>query len=145
MTHRFREFAPWVGEIPKRINGSMISNEKGKAIPYSLNSLQERGILMVLPNEEIYEGQVVGENARPGDMVVNLTKAKKQSNVRSSGADDKIKITPPRQFSLEEALEYIQGDEYVEVTPDAMRIRKIVLSESMRKRNKNPALAGMKI
>jgi GTP-binding protein len=145
MTHRFREFAPWVGDIPKRINGSMISNEKGKAIPYSLNSLQERGILMVLPNEEIYEGQVVGENARPGDMVVNLTKAKKQSNVRSSGADDKIKITPPRQFTLEEALEYIQGDEYVEVTPDAMRIRKIVLSESERKRNRNPALAGMKI
>ena len=144
MTHRFKEFAPWVGDIPKRINGSMISNEKGKAIPYSLNNLQERGTLIVQPNEEIYEGQVVGENARPGDMVVNLTKAKKQSNVRSSGADDKMKITPPKQFTLEEALEYIQGDEYVEVTPDAMRIRKIVLSESERKRMKNPALVGMK-
>ena len=144
MTHRFKEFAAWVGDIPKRINGSMISSEKGKAIPYSINNLQERGTLIVQPNEEIYEGQVVGENARPGDMVVNLTKAKKQSNVRSSGADDKMKITPPRQFSLEEALEYIQADEYVEVTPDAMRIRKIVLSESERKRNRNPALAGMK-
>ena len=144
MTHRFKAFGPWVGDIPKRLNGSMISSETGKAIPYSLNNLQERGILIVQPNEDIYEGQVVGENARPGDMVVNLTKAKKQSNVRSSGADEKIKIVPPRQFTLEEALEYIQDDEYVEVTPAALRIRKIVLSESERKRHKNPALAGMK-
>ena len=144
MTHRFKAFGPWVGDIPKRLSGSMISSETGKAIPYSLNNLQERGILIVQPNEDIYEGQVVGENARPGDMVVNLTKAKKQSNVRSSGADDKIKIVPPKQFTLEEALEYIQADEYVEVTPDAMRIRKIVLSESERKRSKNPALVGMK-
>ncbi len=144
MNHRFKEFGPWVGDIPKRISGSMISSETGKAIPYSLNNLQERGTLIVQPNEDIYEGQVVGENARPGDMVVNLTKAKKQSNVRSSGADEKIKIIPPRQFTLEEALEYIQADEYVEVTPAAMRIRKIVLSESERKRAKNPALVGMK-
>ncbi len=144
MNHRFKEFGPWVGEIPKRISGSMISSETGKAIPYSLNNLQERGTLIVQPNEDIYEGQVVGENARPGDMVVNLTKAKKQSNVRSSGADEKIKIVPPRQFTLEESLEYIQADEYVEVTPTAMRIRKIVLSESERKRAKNPALVGMK-
>ena len=142
MTHRFKAFGPWVGEIPKRLTGSMISSETGKAIPYSLNNLQERGTLIVQPNEEIYEGQVVGENARPGDMVVNLTKAKKQSNVRSSGADDKIKITPPRQFTLEEALEYIQADEYVEVTPEAMRIRKILLKEFERKRAKNPALVG---
>ena len=144
MNHRFKEFGPWVGDIPKRISGSMISSETGKAIPYSLNNLQERGTLIVQPNEDIYEGQVVGENARPGDMVVNLTKAKKQSNVRSSGADDKIKIVPPRQFTLEEALEYIQADEYVEITPASMRIRKIVLSESDRKRAKNPALVGMK-
>ena len=145
MTHRFKEFAPWVGEIPKRINGSMIASETGKAIPFSLNNLQERGVLMVQPNEEIYEGQVVGENARPGDMVVNLTKAKKQTNIRSAGADDKLKLTPPRQFTLEEALEYIQPDEYVEVTPEAMRVRKILLKESDRKRAKNPALAGMKV
>ncbi len=144
MNHRFKEFGPWVGDIPKRISGSMISSETGKAIPYSLNNLQDRGTLIVQPNEDIYEGQVVGENARPGDMVVNLTKAKKQSNVRSSGADEKIKIIPPRQFTLEEALEYIQADEYVEITPTSMRIRKIVLSESERKRAKNPALVGMK-
>ena len=144
MTHRFKAFAPWVGDIPKRVNGSMIASETGRAIPFSLNNLQERGTLMVQPNEEIYEGQVVGENARPGDMVVNLTKAKKQTNIRSAGADDKLKLTPPRQFTLEEALEYIQPDEYVEVTPDAMRVRKILLKESDRKRAKNPALAGMK-
>ncbi len=142
MTHRFKEFAAWAGDIPKRVTGSMIASETGKAIPYSLNNLQDRGTLIVTPNQEIYEGQVVGENARPGDMVVNLTKAKKQSNVRSSGADDKLKLTPPRLFTLEEALEYIQGDEYVEVTPDAMRIRKIYLKESERKRAKNPALVA---
>jgi GTP-binding protein len=119
----------------------MISMENGKAIPYSINNLQDRGIFFVEPNQDIYEGQVVGENARPGDMVVNLTKAKKMSNVRSAGADDKLKLVPPRLFTLEEALEYIQGDEYVEVTPSSLRIRKILLKEHERKRAKNPALA----
>lgn len=141
MSHRFKEYQPYKGEIPGRQNGSMISMENGKAIPYSINNLQDRGVFFVESNQDIYEGQVVGENARPGDMVVNLTKAKKMSNVRSAGADDKLKLVPPRLFTLEEALEYIQGDEYVEVTPSSLRIRKILLKEHERKRAKNPALA----
>lgn len=141
MSHRFKEYQTHKGEIPGRQNGSMISMENGKAIPYSINNLQERGVFFVEPNQDIYEGQVVGENARPGDMVVNLTKAKKMSNVRSAGADDKLKLIPPRLFTLEEALEYIQGDEYVEVTPESLRIRKVLLKEHERKRAKNPALA----
>lgn len=140
MSHRFKEYQPHKGEIPGRQNGSMISMENGKAIPYSINNLQDRGTFFVEPNQDIYEGQVVGENARPGDMVVNLTKAKKMSNVRSAGADDKLKLVPPRLFTLEEALEYIQGDEYVEVTPSSLRIRKVLLKENERKRSKNPTL-----
>lgn len=142
MTHRFLEFQPHKGDISGRQNGSMISMEKGKAIPYSINNLQERGVFFVDPNQDIYEGQVVGENSRPGDMVVNLTKAKKMSNVRSSGADDKLKLVPPRKFTLEEALEYIQADEYVEVTPSNLRIRKVLLKEHERKRAKNAALVN---
>ncbi len=141
MSHRYKEYQPFKGDIPGRQNGSMISMENGKAIPYSINNLQERGIFFVSSNQDIYEGQVVGENARPGDMVVNLTKAKKMSNVRSAGADDKLKLIPPRLFTLEEALEYIQADEYVEVTPSSLRIRKVLLKEHERKRAKNPALA----
>ena len=141
MTHRFIEFQPHKGEIPGRINGSMISMEKGKSIPYSINNLQERGVFFVGPNEDIYEGQVVGENSRPGDMVVNLTKAKKLTNVRAAGSDDKLKLVPPRKFTLEEALEYIQADEYVEVTPSSLRLRKILLKEHERKRAKNKALS----
>ena len=137
ISHRFKEFQEHKGDIPQRINGSLISMEKGNAIPYSLNNLQERGKFFVTPNQEIYEGQVVGEHSRPGDVVVNLTKAKKQSNVRSSGADEKIKLIPPQIFSLEEALEYIQADEYVEVTPENIRLRKIHLKEHERKRAKN--------
>jgi len=142
MTHRFKSYEPHKGDIPGRMNGSMISMENGKAIPYSINNLQDRGVFFVVPNQEIYEGQVVGENSRPGDMVVNLTKMKKMSNVRSSGADDKLKLVPPKIFTLEEALEYIQGDEYVEVTPNSLRIRKILLKEFERKRSKNPALSS---
>jgi GTP-binding protein len=108
--------------------------ETGKAIPFSLNNLQDRGKFFVHPNEEIYGGQVVGENNRAGDLVINLTKAKKMSNMRSSGADDKIRIAPAIKFSLEEALEYIQGDEYVEVTPESLRVRKVMLNETDRKR-----------
>ncbi len=141
MTHRFTEFQPHKGEIPGRINGSMISMETGKSIPYSINNLQERGKFFVASNEDIYEGQVVGENSRPGDMVVNLTKSKKLTNVRAAGSDDKLKLIPPRKFTLEEALEYIQEDEYVEVTPDSLRLRKILLKEHERKRAKNKALA----
>ncbi|QLE00372.1 translational GTPase TypA [Galbibacter sp. BG1] len=134
MNHRFLEYQPYKGEIPGRNNGSLISMENGKAIPYSIDKLQDRGKFFVDPNEEIYEGQVVGENSRSDDMTVNITKTKKLSNVRSSGADDKAKIVPAIKFSLEEALEYIQKDEYVEVTPKTMRIRKIYLKETDRKR-----------
>jgi GTP-binding protein len=140
MTHRFLEFQPYKGEIPGRINGSLISMETGKSIPYSIYNLQDRGRFFVGPNEEIYEGQIVGENSRPGDLVVNVTKTKKLTNMRSSGADDKLKLVPPVVFSLEEALEYIQEDEYVELTPQSLRIRKIYLNENDRKRFKNKAL-----
>lgn len=141
ISHRFKEFQPHKGDIPQRINGSLISMENGNAIPYSLNNLQDRGKFFVSNNQEIYEGQVVGEHSRPGDVVVNLTKAKKQSNVRSSGADEKIKLIPPQIFTLEEALEYIQADEYVEVTPENIRLRKIYLKENERKRAKNAAIS----
>jgi GTP-binding protein len=136
MAHRFLEYQPFKGEIPGRLSGSLISMENGKAIPYSIDKLQDRGKFFVDPNEDIYEGQVIGENSRGDDMVVNVTKTKKLTNVRSSGADDKAKIIPAIKFSLEEALEYIQKDEYVEVTPKSLRLRKIYLSENDRKRNK---------
>ena len=136
MAHRFKEYQPLKGGIPERQNGSLISMEKGKAIPYSIDKLQDRGKFFVDPGDEIYEGQVIGENSRQDDMVVNITKTKKLSNVRSSGADDKAKIVPAIKFSLEEALEYIQKDEYVEVTPNHIRLRKIYLTENDRKRNK---------
>ncbi|MEN8885241.1 MAG: translational GTPase TypA [Winogradskyella sp.] len=137
MAHRFKEYQPFKGEIPGRISGSLISMENGTAIPYSIDKLQDRGKFFVEPGESIYEGQVIGENSRQDDMAVNITKAKKQSNVRSSGADDKAKIVPAIKFSLEEALEYIQKDEYVEVTPNSLRLRKVHLKEVDRKRNKN--------
>ncbi|WP_178983749.1 translational GTPase TypA [Winogradskyella helgolandensis] len=136
MAHRFKEYQPLKGDIPGRISGSLISMENGTAIPYSIDKLQDRGKFFVEPGENIYEGQVIGENSRQDDMSVNITKAKKQSNVRSSGADDKAKIVPAIKFSLEEALEYIQKDEYVEVTPNSLRLRKIYLKEVDRKRNK---------
>ncbi|MEP5255390.1 MAG: translational GTPase TypA [Winogradskyella arenosi] len=136
MAHRFKEYQPLKGDIPGRISGSLISMENGTAIPYSIDKLQDRGKFFVEPGENIYEGQVIGENSRQDDMAVNITKAKKQSNVRSSGADDKAKIVPAIKFSLEEALEYIQKDEYVEVTPNHLRLRKIYLKETDRKRNK---------
>jgi GTP-binding protein len=135
MSHRYLEYQPYKGEIAGRQNGSLISMEQGTSIPFSINNLQERGRFFVSPNESIYEGQVIGENSRAGDMVVNVTKTKKMSNMRSSGADDKVKLIPPIKFSLEECLEYIQGDEYVEVTPENLRIRKIYLKESDRKRS----------
>ena len=134
MTHRYIEYQPFKGEIPGRQNGSLISLELGKSIPFSLNNLQERGTFFIGSNQDIYEGQVIGENSRTGDLCVNVTKTKKMSNMRSSGADDKVRIAPPRIFSLEECLEYIQRDEYVEVTPQTLRIRKILLKEMDRKR-----------
>jgi GTP-binding protein len=135
MNHRFLEYQPYKGEIAGRQNGSMISLEQGTSIPFSLNNLQDRGKFFVEPNENIYEGQVIGENSRAGDLCVNVTKTKKMSNMRSSGADEKVRLAPAKIFSLEECLEYIQGDEYVEVTPQSLRIRKILLKETDRKRS----------
>ena len=135
MNHRFVGFEPYKGAIQGRTNGSMISMEKGMSIPYSMDKLQDRGKFFIYPGEEIYGGQVVGENSRPDDLAVNLTKTKKLSNVRSAGNDDKVKIAPPVKFTLEEALEYIQKDEYVEVTPNFLRLRKVILDEGQRKRS----------
>ena len=135
MNHRFMEFQPYKGEIPSRINGSLISMEKGNAIPYALDKLQDRGRFFVFPNEEVYTGQVIGENSRMDDLVVNVTKTKKLSNVRASGSDEKVSLAPHIKFSLEEALEYIQSDEYVEATPNHLRLRKVFLDENERKRN----------
>ena len=137
LSPRFLDFRPIKGGIPERLNGSLVSMEKGLAIPYSIDKLQDRGKFFVNPGEEIYEGQVIGENSRGDDMVINITKTKKLSNVRSSGADEKAKIIPAIKFSLEEALEYIQKDEYVEVTPNSLRLRKVLLKEVERKRNKS--------
>jgi GTP-binding protein len=134
MSHRFINFEPYKGDIQGRNSGSMISMDNGTAIPYSINNLQDRGTFFVDPGEPIYEGQIVGEHSRPGDLVVNLTKTKKLSNVRASGTDEKARIFPAVKFTLEEALEYIQADEYVEVTPKSIRIRKIYLKETDRKR-----------
>ena len=134
MTHRFIEFQPWKGSIEKRNNGSIIASETGNAFGYALDKLQDRGRFFVEPQTDIYMGQVVGESNKEGDLVVNLTKAKKMSNVRASGTDDKIKLAPAILFSLEESLEYIKEDEYVEVTPKSTRLRKILLDENARKR-----------
>jgi GTP-binding protein len=134
MTHRFLEYQPFKGEIQGRQNGSLIVKETGESIPYSLSNLQDRGTFFIGGGESIYEGQVVGENNRPGDLVINLTASKKLTNMRASGSDDKLRVAPPRRFSLEEALEYIQEDEYVEVTPKHIRLRKIYLNEGERKR-----------
>ena len=137
MSHRFLEYQPLKGNIPQRLNGSMVSMETGKAIPYSIDKLQERGRFFVDPGEDIYEGQIIGENSRGDDMVDNITKTKKLTNVRAAGSDDKARIAPAVKFSLEEALEYIQKDEYVEVTPKSIRLRKIFLKETDRKRAKS--------
>ena len=137
ISHRFIEFQPYKGDIPSRLNGSLISMEKGNAIPYSLNNMQERGTFFIEPNQPVYEGQIIGKNNRADDLVINITKTKKMSNMRSAGSDDKVKIRPALIFSLEEALEYIQSDEYVEVTPNNIRLRKILLKEHERKRAKN--------
>ena len=137
MSHRFIEYQPFKGIIPSRINGSLVSLENGTAIPYSIDKIQERGVFFIDPGEDIYEGQVIGENSRADDMGVNVTKTKKLSNVRASGTDDKVKIVPAIKFSLEQALEYIQKDELVEVTPSHIRLRKVYLKETDRKRAKD--------
>jgi GTP-binding protein len=135
MAHRFLAYEPWKGDIPGRQDGSMIVLENGSAIAYSLDKLQDRGQFFVDPGDEVYEGQVIGEHSRPNDLVVNVTKTKQLTNMRASGSDDKVSLPPPRKFTLEEALEYIQEDELVEVTPKNIRLRKIHLKENMRKRS----------
>ena len=134
MSHRFLEFQPYKGEIEKRNNGSLIAMESGTAYAYALDKLQDRGRFFINPQDEVYAGQVVGENAKEGDIVINVTKSKKLTNMRSKSSDEKATLPPPIIFSLEEALEYIKEDEYVEVTPQHLRIRKIILDELERKR-----------
>jgi GTP-binding protein len=134
MNHRLKGFEPWKGEIAGRISGSLISMETGTAIAYSIDKLQDRGFFFVEPGEEIYAGQVIGEHTRPDDLAVNITKTKKLTNMRASGSDEKMRIAPAVKFSLEEAMEYIQEDEYVELTPKSIRMRKTILDENERKR-----------
>ena len=134
MAHRFLEYQPWKGDIQRRVNGSLIALSAGTAYAYAIDKLQDRGRFFIFPQEEVYAGQVVGENAKDNDIVVNVTKSKKLTNMRASGSDDKVKIVPPVVFSLEEALEYIKEDEYVEVTPNHLRLRKIILDDLERKR-----------
>ena len=135
MAHRFKAYQPFKGELQRRTNGSMIAMETGTVFAYALDKLQDRGRFFASPQDEVYAGQVVGEHVHEKDLVVNVTKAKQLTNVRASGTDDKARIIPPLIFSLEEALEYIKEDEYVEVTPKSMRMRKIILDHLVRKRS----------
>jgi GTP-binding protein len=137
MNHRFRDYEPYKGPIQGRISGSLISLETGEGTAYTIDKLQDRGTFFVDPGEEVYMGQVIGEHTRENDLVINILKGKKLTNMRASGTDENVKIAPKKQFSLEECLEYIQKDEYVEVTPKAIRMRKIYLDENERKRNSN--------
>ena len=137
IAHRYHHYEPWKGEIGARRNGALIALETGTAIAYALDKLQDRGKFFVEPNDEVYAGQVIGENSRADDLIVNITKTKKLTNMRASGADDKVLLAPAIKFSLEEAMEYIGNDEYVEVTPQSIRLRKIILNEHDRKRQKN--------
>ena len=134
MAHRFLEYQPWKGDIERRLNGSIIAMETGQAFAYALNNLQSRGRFFIAPGEEVYAGQVVGEHTKDNDLVVNVTKSKKLTNMRASGSDEKVSLAPPVVFSLEDALEYIKADEYVEITPNSRRMRKIILDELERKR-----------
>lgn len=144
INHQFDSFQPMKGDIPKRLNGVLISACAGTTTPNAIGRLQDRGKFFTDPGEAVYEGQVVGENTRDNDIVVNVVKGKQLNNMRSAGKDDGIKIIPAVKFSLEQALEYIQADEYVEITPTSMRLRKILLTDSDRKRAANKALAGIK-
>ena len=143
MAHRFDAYEPWKGDIAGRTKGTMIANATGTTVAFSINKLQDRGIFFVPSGVEIYEGQIVGEHSRSNDLVINVTQTKQLTNMRASGSDDKVKIIPPMSFTLEEYMEYVEDDEYLEVTPLSMRLRKINLTESDRKRAANPALAGM--
>jgi len=139
LAHRFLEYQPWKGDIERRRNGSIIAMETGMAFAYALNNLQSRGRFFISPGDEVYAGQVIGEHTKEGDLVVNINKSKKLTNMRASGSDDKIILAPPVLFSLEDALEFVKADEYVEITPHFMRMRKIILNETERKRQSNRA------
>ena len=134
MAHRFKAFEPWKGNIPGRISGVLISKEKGPAVAFSMDKLQDRGSFFVEPGDEVYTGQITGQHIRPDDLVINICTEKKLTNMRATGSEDKMRIAPKIKFSLEEAMEYIQGDEYVEITPKHIRMRKIYLDENERKR-----------
>ncbi len=134
MAHRFKAYEPYKGDIPGRWRGSLISLETGVAIPFAIDKLQDRGAFFIFPSEEIYSGQIIGEHIRPDDLIINVCKTKKLTNMRASGSDVKTMIIPPIKFSLEEAMEFIAGDEYLEITPRSLRIRKIILDETERKR-----------
>jgi GTP-binding protein len=134
MSHRFIDFEPWKGDISLRHIGSLIAMETGVAVAYAIDKLQDRGNFFIAPMENVYEGQIVGQHIRQDDLVINVTKTKKMSNMRAAGSDDKIILTPPLDFSLEEYMEYIGEDEYLEITPKSLRLRKIILNETDRKR-----------
>jgi GTP-binding protein len=134
MGHRLKGYEPWKGDIPNRIAGVLISMENGKSVTYAMDKLQDRGKFFLDAGEDIYEGQIIGEHIRPVDMCINISKTKQLTNFRASGTDDKSSLAPPIKMSLEETMEYIQEDEYVEVTPKSIRLRKILLSENDRKR-----------
>ena len=142
MAHRFKEYAPWKGAMPGRINGVLISKEKGAATAYSMDKLKDCGQFFIHPGEEVYTGQIIGEQIKPGDLVVNVVAAKQLTNFRAAGKDDNAVLAPPIEFTLEEAMEYIEEDEYVEVTPQNIRLRKILLDENERKRASNKSFAG---
>jgi GTP-binding protein len=137
MAHRFKEYQPWKGDIPSRINGTIVAKEAGRATAYSMDKLQDRGKFFIEPGVDIYEGQILGEYSKSGDLVVNVVQAKQLTNFRAAGSDDKSTLPPPIRMSLEESMEYIQEDEYVEVTPKTIRLRKIFLNENDRKRAAN--------
>jgi GTP-binding protein len=134
MAHRFKSFEPWKGTIPGRISGVLISKEKGVSVAFSMNKLQDRGSFFIDPGEDVYAGQIVGQHIRPDDLVINICTEKKLTNMRATGSEEKMTIAPKVKFSLEEAMEYIQKDEYVEITPKHIRMRKIFLDENERKR-----------
>ncbi|MEE1316068.1 MAG: translational GTPase TypA, partial [Prevotella sp.] len=134
MAHRYKEYQPYKGDIQRRVNGSMIAMETGNAFAYSIDKLQDRGKFFIDPGEDVYYGEVVGEHVHDNDLVINVTKAKQLTNVRASGSDDKARIIPKTELSLEECLEYIKADELVEVTPKSMRMRKIILDHNERKK-----------
>jgi GTP-binding protein len=135
MAHRYKNYQPYKGDMQRRTNGSMISMDTGTAVAFAIDHLQDRGKFFIFPQDKVYAGQVVGEHVHENDLVINVTKTKQLTNVRASGTDEKARIIPPIVLSLEEALEYIKEDEYVEVTPKSMRIRKIILDHLERKRS----------